>query len=179
MADQWCRSVPGIQTCEPRSPKWSMLNLTTTPWGQPQKWNFCNGQILELHLEECIKPLVTLAFISLINWLWYTFECHQLNRIKFFKRIARGQKYLKWWHDPLSFRHCHSCLVHSEAVRMKPFSELVYWLPELHERREVGLTWVDFHNSYCDTALIPQYYTCILHPWAHFRSSNLRLMCLR
>ena len=36
MADKWCRSAPGIQTCEPRSPKQNALNPTTTPWCWPQ-----------------------------------------------------------------------------------------------------------------------------------------------
>ena len=33
--DEWCRSVPGIRTCEPGLLKWSTLNLTTTPWAGP------------------------------------------------------------------------------------------------------------------------------------------------
>lgn len=28
---------------------------------------FFNGQLVDLHLEQCIKPVVTIAFISLIN----------------------------------------------------------------------------------------------------------------
>ena len=37
MADEWCRSAPRIRTHDPRPPKWSMPNLTTTPQGWPQE----------------------------------------------------------------------------------------------------------------------------------------------
>ena len=40
MADEWCRSLSGIQTHEPRPPKQSMLNLTTRPQGQPPQFTF-------------------------------------------------------------------------------------------------------------------------------------------
>ena len=35
--DEWCGSVPGIRTGKPEPPKWSTLNLTTTPQGRPLK----------------------------------------------------------------------------------------------------------------------------------------------
>lgn len=59
-------------------------------YGESGLFFFLNGQIWDWHLEECIKPLVTRAFISLINWSWYTVECHPSDRIKFFNQ---GQKY--------------------------------------------------------------------------------------
>lgn len=31
-----------------------------------RKWTFFSGQIIDLHLEECIKSLIIIAFISLI-----------------------------------------------------------------------------------------------------------------
>ena len=38
--DEWCRSVPGIWTCEYGLPKQSMPNLTTTPLGWPCNFLF-------------------------------------------------------------------------------------------------------------------------------------------
>ena len=36
--NEWCRSVPGIQTHEPGPLKLSVLNLTTRPWGWPRDY---------------------------------------------------------------------------------------------------------------------------------------------
>ena len=40
--DEWCRSMPRIQICEPGLSKWSMLELTTTPWAGP-RFTFLKG----------------------------------------------------------------------------------------------------------------------------------------
>ena len=41
MADEWCRSAPGIQTHEPGPPKQNVPNLTTMPQGRTKKsWIF-------------------------------------------------------------------------------------------------------------------------------------------
>ena len=37
MADKWCRSDPGIQTCEPGLPKRSTPNLTIGSRASPEK----------------------------------------------------------------------------------------------------------------------------------------------
>ena len=67
-------------------------------WGKWTFFFFFDGQIWDWRLRKCIKPLVTIAFISLINWLWYTVEWHPSNRVKFFNQ---EQEYWKRRCDPL------------------------------------------------------------------------------
>ena len=66
MADEWCRSVPGIQTCKPRLPKQNAPKLTTTPW----VWHHVPS-----FLKSPVKPLAeVLSWRTHANAFFITFR---------------------------------------------------------------------------------------------------------